>query len=345
MEFKKKGGRRKVAEFKWKDEKIEEVKEAMYLGYKLQSDNGDGKHIKYITGKANAVVEKVWSIGERKLKNDWKKRMRLFDALVRSVMCYGTEVWGWKEWKELERIQDKYIKWVLKLERTTPGHILHEETRRHKIALTTGKCATKFERKLVETEMGSIGRECWDIIKKKGDKTEREVMRRKYFKNKGWSRLEVERRLEEGEEIWWELMQTGIYTERQENRAHLEQSRYAKEVKRIITDKVPEYLRNNRRNKKGELEMTARFRLGGENRSSRYWMKEEERTYRLCRMEEETLEHIFERCIHTKQEGRKWEEKLDGNTKNLATLHQIKWKRKRIEAPERERLQENTEQE
>ena len=44
IEFRKKGGRRKITEFKWKEEKIEEVKEAMYLGYKLQSDNGDGKH-------------------------------------------------------------------------------------------------------------------------------------------------------------------------------------------------------------------------------------------------------------------------------------------------------------
>ena len=44
MEFRKKGGRRKVTEFKWKDKKIKEVKEAMYLRYKLQSDNGDGKH-------------------------------------------------------------------------------------------------------------------------------------------------------------------------------------------------------------------------------------------------------------------------------------------------------------
>ena len=42
MEFRKKGGRRKVMVFKWRDERIEEVKDAMYLGYKLQSDNGDG---------------------------------------------------------------------------------------------------------------------------------------------------------------------------------------------------------------------------------------------------------------------------------------------------------------
>ena len=33
-------------------------------------------------------------------------------------------------WKELEKIQDKYIKWTLKTDKTTPRHILHEKTRR-----------------------------------------------------------------------------------------------------------------------------------------------------------------------------------------------------------------------
>ena len=100
-----------------------------------------------------------------------------------------------------ERVQDKYLKWVLKVERTTPGHILHEETRRHKIALTTEKVAIKFEKKLVESEEGSIGSECWKQIKKKESKTEVEETRRKFFEKRGWLRLEVERKMEEGEEI------------------------------------------------------------------------------------------------------------------------------------------------
>ena len=29
--------------------------------------------MKYITEKGNAVVRKVWSIGERKFKDDWEK--------------------------------------------------------------------------------------------------------------------------------------------------------------------------------------------------------------------------------------------------------------------------------
>ena len=75
--------------------------------------------------------------------------MRIFDALIKSILCYSAEVWGWKEWKHVERVQDKYLKWVLKVERTTPGHILHEETRRHKIFIIAAA--------------GCRRRHCWHI--------------------------------------------------------------------------------------------------------------------------------------------------------------------------------------
>ena len=143
--------------------------------------------------------------------------------------------------------------------------------------------AIKFEKKLEESEERSIGKECWEQIKKKENKTELEETRRKFFEKRGWSRQEVERRLEEGEEIWGEMTQRGIDIERQENRIKIEESRFAKEVKKIInTGEIPEYIGNNRKNKKGEMEITGRFRLEGENRSSRYWMKEDDKLCSIC---------------------------------------------------------------
>jgi len=36
-------------------------------------------------------MAQVW---KRKLGNDWKKRIWLFDTLVWTVACYGVEIWG-----------------------------------------------------------------------------------------------------------------------------------------------------------------------------------------------------------------------------------------------------------
>ena len=90
--------------------------------------------------------------------------MSLFDALVGSVMSYGVEIWGLKEWKEIEKIQDKYIKWTLQLDKTTPSHIIHEETNRWKIAIQTAKRAMKFEQKVVQTEEDTLTEECMRLV-------------------------------------------------------------------------------------------------------------------------------------------------------------------------------------
>ena len=55
--------------------------------------------------------------------------------------------------------------------------------------------------------------------------------------------------------------------------------------------------------KKVPIKLVARFRLRAENRSSKYWRNESERKCSLCEEEEESLEHIFEKCKWKK--GRK----------------------------------------
>lgn len=39
-------------------------------------------------------------------------------------MEYGAKVWGWKERKGIERLEEKYMRWVLGVEGRTPGYII-----------------------------------------------------------------------------------------------------------------------------------------------------------------------------------------------------------------------------
>lgn len=120
MVFRKAEERKKKLVFRWEGEEIEVVKRFDYMGYTMKENNKDGEHIRTRVGKANGVLGRIWSIGERKFKNAWDLRMRLFDTMVRGVFLYGAEIWGWKEWKEVEAIQMKYIRWIMKLNKNTP---------------------------------------------------------------------------------------------------------------------------------------------------------------------------------------------------------------------------------
>jgi hypothetical protein len=52
----------------------------------------------------------VWGIGEKKWGGEFGRRIMMFESMVKSVVIYGAEIWGWKEQEEVERVQDKYFR-------------------------------------------------------------------------------------------------------------------------------------------------------------------------------------------------------------------------------------------
>lgn len=81
---------------------------------------------------------KTWRIAERCFKDNLDLRMRLYDALVQSILLYGSKIWGWRCYEEVNRIQEKYIRWTLRLDHNTARHIMMKKTGREKI--TTKAC-------------------------------------------------------------------------------------------------------------------------------------------------------------------------------------------------------------
>ncbi|KAJ3652033.1 hypothetical protein Zmor_018034 [Zophobas morio] len=117
--------------------------------------------------RANKVIG---GIGDRKFGHDYKRRMMMFDSLIKIVFMYGTEIWGWREYEEIERVQEKYLKWTLGLEKYTPGYIVREETKGEKMRVEAGKRAVGFEEKFSERGDCKILQECWKEIRKEGEK-------------------------------------------------------------------------------------------------------------------------------------------------------------------------------
>jgi len=92
--------------------------------------------------KGNIVIRRVWSLGERLFKDDFRRRMRMLFRLVLGIIMYGAEIWRWKERGELEVIQKKYIK--CSLDFCTPGYIVYKESGLDKIRIIAGYRAMKF---------------------------------------------------------------------------------------------------------------------------------------------------------------------------------------------------------
>ena len=114
--------------------------------------------------KGAAVMGMVWGIGKRLFGKDWERRMWLFDKLVWPVVGYGAEVWGWREREKMERLQERFMKWVLGVNRCTPGYMVREEMQRGMLKGRAGMRAWVYERKLEEGQ-GELARWCWEEVK------------------------------------------------------------------------------------------------------------------------------------------------------------------------------------
>jgi hypothetical protein len=100
-------------------------------------------------------------IGERKQEGDFRKRMMMFESMVKSILMSEVEIWGRKEQDELERVQEEYLRWVLGVDRETPGYIVREECKRNGVRVKAGKRAAKFEAQMDEREEFRLLTECW----------------------------------------------------------------------------------------------------------------------------------------------------------------------------------------
>ena len=107
---------------------MESVDEFKYLGHYFNYCNNFKFHIESILKKAVIVMKQTWSICKRNFPHNFNMKIYLFNYLVKSIALYSSEVWGWIEYKELEKLQEKYIKWSLDLDRSTPGYITMAET-------------------------------------------------------------------------------------------------------------------------------------------------------------------------------------------------------------------------
>ncbi|XP_018370076.1 PREDICTED: uncharacterized protein LOC108765728 [Trachymyrmex cornetzi] len=94
-----------------------------------ERNGGQEEHVKERVARAMVVMGQVWWIGKRRFEKDWKRRVWLFDKLIWAMVSYGVEIWGWKEREAVESLQERYLRWVLGVERT-PGYLVREELQR-----------------------------------------------------------------------------------------------------------------------------------------------------------------------------------------------------------------------
>jgi len=278
----------------------------------------------------------VWGIGKRRFGKDWGKRMWLFDRLVWTVMGYGVEIWGWKERERMEKLEEKYLRWVLGVDYMTPWYLIREELQREKIRSRAWRRAWGFERRLEEGRGGAISRKCWEERKERVRRgkvlSEWEKERERFGEERGIVMSELGEEWEDGINRCEEWEKGERERQERERWERIKESKYNRWYKWVKEIGVPGYL------KKGWGESRwrriARFRLGCEIRESNYWEEEGKKVCRLCGSETETWEHVWGNCRAWKEgEGGSWQEVvrviLGGEGEGEGWMREVEGERRR----------------
>lgn len=303
-----KGGRISKKLWKYADLKIAEVKSFKYLGFTFQSNGRHTKHIEDMAATGKRRVAEVWSLGERKFKNNFIVRMQMFKSLVVPAITYGAEITGWREWEDIERTQRRYLRWVLGLDRGTRKAVLMDETKTLPIYIETGAKAMRYEER-IQNSPCQVLRECLKEVHS-GIKSSWYDGRRLYCNRNGWSDTEINAAGRRGESLWGELWMRDIECFHQLNYNKVSLSHYSS----LHTDRLAWYLQRGR-----NISLIARFRCGNEERGRSSWRGD--RSCRICGLEDETLLHIKETCC---QDPRTVEQLLDERGYGEAWMRKIK---------------------
>lgn len=92
------------------EEEVEKVKKIRYLGFVMQKNGRVEKYMKERIKRATVALKQTWSIGERLFRNDFsRRRMKMFNTLVGSVVVYGAKIWGWEGGEMIDKLKRKYM--------------------------------------------------------------------------------------------------------------------------------------------------------------------------------------------------------------------------------------------
>jgi len=114
--------------FVYGEKPVEVVKTFTYLGVTFCTCGKFHEHVKAVKAKCAAATKTIISIIAKSRTTCWQSMMRLKDSMLLSITLYASEIWGLNEAKEVDKIQNTFIRRLLHLPANSPGYLLRMET-------------------------------------------------------------------------------------------------------------------------------------------------------------------------------------------------------------------------
>ena len=90
---------------------------------------------------------------------------KLFDSMVKPILCYGSELWGYKYCEEIEKVQSRFCKYYIGQSQKTTDSLALGECGRMPLAVTYMTQAVKYWIKLTQMQNNRYPRQCYYMLR------------------------------------------------------------------------------------------------------------------------------------------------------------------------------------
>ena len=150
-----KGNPKTNYEFTLNSEPLEIVSEYKYLGIYFSKG---GSFLSTKTNIANQASRAMYSLIKKAkhLLLPINMQIDLFNKLVKPILLYGCEVWGYGNIDVIERVQLKFLKCILNMKSSTPNSMVYGETGTLPIRIDINSRMISFWTKLTDFESNKL---------------------------------------------------------------------------------------------------------------------------------------------------------------------------------------------
>lgn len=148
---------------------VEVVMAFTYLGVTFCTCGGFHAHVNAVKVKCAAATKTLLQVIDRSRTSCWSSMMRLKEAMLLSIPLYASEVWGFREIDEVEKIQLTFMKRLLHLPKTVPGYMLRMETGTRHISHCVLRRSLAWRQKVLQHDSNRLTYVCLSELAKLSD--------------------------------------------------------------------------------------------------------------------------------------------------------------------------------
>ena len=138
--------------FKLNNQLLEHVSSYKYLGITFNFNGKFNNGVKELKDQGRRAMFSLLQ-KSRHLNLDISVQIELFNSLVRPIITYGCEVWGYSCVDIIESLQLEFLKYILHVKKSTPNCFVYGETGQYPLYIHVHSRLIKFWHKLkVDTE-------------------------------------------------------------------------------------------------------------------------------------------------------------------------------------------------